>query len=64
MGFEERAELMAADPETYYITDHYLNYRGCWFACRGFIKMPCAISSAGAAVGCGGKAAQVGPPAQ
>ena len=26
MGFEERAELMAADPETYYITDHYLNY--------------------------------------
>jgi hypothetical protein len=24
--FEERAELMAADPETYYITDHYLNY--------------------------------------
>ena len=26
MGFEERAELMAADPETYFITDHYLNY--------------------------------------
>ena len=24
--FEERAEMMAADPETYYITDHYLNY--------------------------------------
>jgi hypothetical protein len=24
--FEEREELMAADPETYYITDHYLNY--------------------------------------
>ena len=24
--FEERAELMAADPETYYITDHYLKY--------------------------------------
>jgi len=24
--FEQRAELMAADPETYYITDHYLNY--------------------------------------
>jgi len=23
--FEERAEMMAADPETYYITDHYLN---------------------------------------
>src|SRR5215471_1110321 len=26
MGFEERAELMAADPDTYFITDHYLNY--------------------------------------
>jgi hypothetical protein len=24
--FEQRAELMAADPETYYITDHYLHY--------------------------------------
>jgi hypothetical protein len=24
--FEERQEMMAADPETYYITDHYLNY--------------------------------------
>ena len=25
-GFEEREELMAADPDTYYITDHYRNY--------------------------------------
>jgi hypothetical protein len=25
--FEQRAELLAADPETYYITDHYLNYK-------------------------------------
>jgi hypothetical protein len=24
--FDQRAELMAADPDTYYITDHYLNY--------------------------------------
>jgi len=24
--FEQREEMMAADPETYYITDHYLNY--------------------------------------
>ena len=24
--FEERAEMMAAEPETYYITDHYLKY--------------------------------------
>jgi len=26
--FEERDEMMAADPETYYITDHYLKYPG------------------------------------
>jgi hypothetical protein len=26
MDFEQRAALMAADPETYFITDHYLNY--------------------------------------
>lgn len=25
-SFEEREELMAADPETYFITDHYLKY--------------------------------------
>jgi hypothetical protein len=24
--FEERDELLAAEPETYYITDHYLKY--------------------------------------
>jgi hypothetical protein len=24
--FEEREEMMAAEPETYYITDHYLEY--------------------------------------
>lgn len=24
--FEEREEMMGAEPETYYITDHYLNY--------------------------------------
>ena len=32
MGFEERDELMAADPETYFITDHYLNYE--WILVR------------------------------
>src|SRR5260370_21212441 len=26
IGFDEREELIAADPDTYYITDHYLNY--------------------------------------
>ena len=24
--FDQRQELMAADPQTYYITDHYTNY--------------------------------------
>jgi hypothetical protein len=26
VGFEERAQLIAAHPETFYVTDHYLNY--------------------------------------
>ena len=26
MPFDQRAELMEADPETYYITDHYRGY--------------------------------------
>jgi hypothetical protein len=32
MDFEQRAELLAGDPETYYITDHYLNYE--WILVR------------------------------
>ena len=32
MDFEQREELMAADSETYYITDHYLNYQ--WMLIR------------------------------
>jgi hypothetical protein len=30
--FEQREELMVSDPETYYITDHYLNYE--WILIR------------------------------
>jgi hypothetical protein len=26
IGFEERARLIAAEPETYYLTKHYMNY--------------------------------------
>lgn len=26
VDFERREEMMAEDPDTYYITDHYLNY--------------------------------------
>ena len=26
VDFDDRAELLAADPDIYYVTDHYLNY--------------------------------------
>ena len=26
MDFDQREELLAADPDAYYLTDHYLNY--------------------------------------
>jgi len=26
VGLDDRAELLAADPDVYYVTDHYLNY--------------------------------------
>ena len=26
VGFDDRAELLAADPDTYYVTDHYVGY--------------------------------------
>jgi hypothetical protein len=26
ISFDQRAELMAAEPEIYYVTDHYVNY--------------------------------------
>lgn len=26
VGFDRRADLIAADPDTYYLTDHYVNY--------------------------------------
>lgn len=32
MPFDQREELMAADPETYYITDHYREYE--WMLVR------------------------------
>lgn len=28
VGLDERAELLAEDPEVYYITDHYQDYTG------------------------------------
>lgn len=32
MGFDEREAMMAEEPETYYITDHYLKYE--WVLAR------------------------------
>jgi hypothetical protein len=26
IGFDQRAELMTAEPDVYYVTDHYVNY--------------------------------------
>jgi hypothetical protein len=26
VDFDDRAKLLAADPDVYYVTDHYLNY--------------------------------------
>jgi hypothetical protein len=26
VDFDDRAELLASDPDVYYVTDHYLNY--------------------------------------
>jgi hypothetical protein len=26
VGFDDRAELLAADPDVYYVTDHYIPY--------------------------------------
>ena len=26
IDFDNRAELLAADPDVYYVTDHYINY--------------------------------------
>jgi hypothetical protein len=52
-SFEEREEMMADDPETYYITDHYLKYP--WVlvrlskvhpdAMRDLLKRACRLAS-------------------
>ena len=41
MPFEQREELMAADPETYYITDHYRDYP--WMLVRLSKRHPDAL---------------------
>jgi hypothetical protein len=34
VGFDDRAELLAADPDVYYVTDHYLGY------CAVLLRLP------------------------
>ena len=41
--FDQREELLAADPASYYITDHYVTTNGFWFAWRVFPATLCAI---------------------
>jgi len=41
MDFEQREALMAEDPSTYYITDHYLNYE--WILVRLSRAQPDAL---------------------
>ena len=46
VGFDDRAELLAAAPDVYYVTDHYLNTPPCWFACPVYHPMSCETCSA------------------
>jgi len=36
--FETRTELMEGDPDTYFVTDHYVAYDGFLSACPGCLK--------------------------
>lgn len=47
VGFDDRAELLAAAPDVYYVTNHYLNYNArCWFACPASHPIFCGTCSA------------------
>jgi hypothetical protein len=46
VDFDDRAELLAADTDIGYVTDHYVGYDPCWFACLGSIPMCCGTCSA------------------
>lgn len=64
MPIDERQELIAADPETYFITDHYLNYP--WIlvrlarvhpdAMRDLLRMAWRLAAATAKAKAGAKA--------
>src|SRR5262245_62162889 len=52
IGFDQRAELIAEDPDVYYVTDHYVNYPSVLVrmsridrdALRGLLKMACKFA--------------------
>src|SRR5215467_12108680 len=47
VGFDDRAELLAAAPDVYYVTDHYMWATPlCWLACPALRQMSCAPCSA------------------
>lgn len=55
--FEERAELMAVEPETYFTTDHYLNFP--WVLVHLVMREPRRTSrsvAAGLSIGISGEA--------
>ena len=49
MSIDDRQELIAADPETYFITDHYLEYPYILVNLARVIRMRCGICWAGRA---------------
>jgi hypothetical protein len=46
VDFDDRAELLAADPDVYYLTDHYAPYNPCWSVSRVSIPTCCGTCSA------------------
>jgi hypothetical protein len=46
VGFDDRAELLAAAPDVYYVTNHHVGHSACWFACPASPPMSCGTCSA------------------
>lgn len=46
VGFDDRAELLAAAPDVYYVTDHYLNYTSVLVRLSRATPTSCEICSA------------------
>jgi hypothetical protein len=46
VDLDDRAELLAAAPDVYYVTDHYLATPPSWFGCPASHPMSCGTCSA------------------